>query len=143
MSWVIPGYENKLPIKPWDLLESPSREHLQVATLVCLTERQSQSVTISSTRSGRSWQVTLHPCRIGKIRIVGITREIPACVHLLTIREAEACKLLGTGKTSKQIAAILGVARSTVDNLRATAARRLGIQASALVAWSVEHREWL
>jgi DNA-binding CsgD family transcriptional regulator len=143
MSWTLPGHEKLLPVRPWELLQSPCREQMQVAMLACLVERVVRQVVVSNTKSGRAWQVTLHPCRYGKVRIVGISREIPTRVQSLTHRESEVCELLATGKTSKQIAAVLSVARSTVDNLRASAARRLGIQASALLAWSVEHREWL
>jgi DNA-binding CsgD family transcriptional regulator len=142
-SWFLPGLAELVPFHIWDHLESPGREAVQVAMLDCLVNRSSRAVNLHGTKSGLDWQLVFYPCRIGKIRIASISSVIPKKVVVLTTREAEVCKLLATGKTSKQIAGILSVARSTVDNLRASAARRLGIQPSALVAWSVEHREWL
>jgi DNA-binding CsgD family transcriptional regulator len=58
----------------------------------------------------------------------------------LTPREREVLKLVGQGKTSKQIADILNLSVFTVSNHRKHICRKLGVHSTAqLVAFAVKH----
>jgi DNA-binding CsgD family transcriptional regulator len=62
------------------------------------------------------------------LRLVGVRRAAPRgrAEAGLTAREAEVLELASDGLTSAAIAARLGVGRSTVKTLVASAARKLG-----------------
>jgi DNA-binding CsgD family transcriptional regulator len=126
----------------WHYLNAHDAEHCQAAFFRALTTKREVTFDVELPGSG-FWRTTLYPCRVGRVRLVAVSEKFPAELLRLTAREQVICRLLAAGKSSKEIAVTLGIARSTVDNLRANAARRLGIKAGQLVAWAAAHRDWL
>lgn len=62
-------------------------------------------------------------------------------VNSLTPRQREVVRLTSLGYTNHEIAAILDLAESTVDNHRTAAMRRLGIEkATILTRIAIKHR---
>lgn len=60
---------------------------------------------------------------------------------LLTPREAQVLRLIGEGKTSKEIAAELGVSVDTIANHRKSICRKLGVHSTAeLVAHAARYK---
>lgn len=43
-----------------------------------------------------------------------------------TVRQLEVINLIADGKSNKEIAAVLGISKSTVDNIISAALRRMG-----------------
>jgi DNA-binding CsgD family transcriptional regulator len=144
ISAAIPPYEvaNLIGQPAWLHLNELDRRICQSAILQCLHDDCPLAFDVSPPHVG-IWRTWLYPCRVGKVRIVGISKRLPQQVLQLTERERQVCRLLGMGRCSKQIAANLEVARSTIDNLRANAARRLGLRPGSLTAWSAANLQWL
>jgi DNA-binding NarL/FixJ family response regulator len=64
----------------------------------------------------------------------------PAARDVLSVRELEVLVKLGAGKTTKEIAADLGLSVRTVDIHRSNIKRKLGLKTGAeLIAFSVTH----
>lgn len=64
----------------------------------------------------------------------------PAALSALTTREKQVLVRVAAGHTSKEIAAMLGVSRRTVDTHRESVARKLGISSVAgLTRYVIEH----
>lgn len=62
-------------------------------------------------------------------------------VERLSPRERQVLRLIADGRTSKEIAAVLGVHYRTVENQRTAISQKLGLQGShALVKFAFEHR---
>lgn len=61
------------------------------------------------------------------------TTELAMKQHDLTPRQAEIVRLVSLGCSTVEIAAILGIAESTVDNHKAAAMRVLGTDKAAIV----------
>lgn len=129
-----------LPI--WHCIEDQREaDACQAGILRCIRDAAPQRFDAELREIGR-WRVWLYPCRAGKARVIGTVRPIPKALLQLTDRERQVCKLLADGHGSKRIAGRLRVTRSTIDNHRSKIARKLGIEAAALVAWCGHHAEW-
>jgi DNA-binding CsgD family transcriptional regulator len=133
-----------------DITGSYSWEHcsfyevsaLQAAFTQCISMQSEVPLDADFNQYGR-WRCIFAPCSYGEIRVVARCRRWPEDVQRLTDREAAVCYWLGCGLPTKQIASLLSVSRSTVFNLRSSAARRLNISADELCAWSGARLEWL
>lgn len=64
-------------------------------------------------------------------------------VALLSARERQVALAVSLGLSNKQIASSLDLSLRSIELLRHNACQRLGIPASHLVIWAVEHRESL
>jgi len=65
--------------------------------------------------------------------IVATTGRLPTNKHKLTSREREVLQLLADGKSSKEVASILGTSPSTVEVQRSNLMRKLNIHTIALL----------
>ena len=126
----------------WAYLLEPDAIRCQAAFLRCIASGETQSFDCEAQKVGR-WRVTFFRAALGRVAVVGRCQPIPLGIEHLTARQREVCRLLANRCSSKQIAARLKLARGTVDTYRHTAAHRLGVATSHLLAWCVEHREWL
>lgn len=64
----------------------------------------------------------------------------PTSVGGLSDRETEVTRLLGSGNSAKEAAAILGISMKTVDNHRQNAMRKLGLKCRAeMVLFAVKN----
>ena len=64
----------------------------------------------------------------------------PTSVAGLSDRETEVTRLLGSGNSAKEAAAILGISMKTVDNHRQNAMRKLGLKCRAeMVLFAVKN----
>jgi len=70
--------------------------------------------------------------------IVSMAKNRDPALERLSEREREVL-WLGTRLTAEQISNHLGIARSTVDNIRNSAATKLQITGPALIQWAVEN----
>lgn len=126
----------------WAYLLEPDAIRCQAAFLRCIASGETQTFDCEAVKVGR-WRVTFYKAGVGRAAVVGLCRPIPFGIEHLTARQREVCRLLAHRASSKQIAARLKLSRGTVDTYRHTAAHRLGVATAHLVAWCVEHREWL
>jgi DNA-binding CsgD family transcriptional regulator len=61
--------------------------------------------------------------------------DIFSCAYtLLTVREREVLSLIGRGRTTKEIAGILGISPATVGNHRKSLCRKLDMHSTAQLA---------
>jgi DNA-binding CsgD family transcriptional regulator len=143
LSLIVPGGDKIIGAPAWAFLPPAEQPNYQAVIMRCLaTPGHRERIDVVDI-FGVCWRVVLYGTRIGKVRVVVKYRSIPPSIELLTPREKSVCDLISVGKSSKQIAAELGIAVSTIDNLRASAARRIGIPTSALSQWCGAHRDWL
>ena len=77
------------------------------------------------------------------VAAVGIAQRVPLGIARLTAHDRLICLRLSQGRASKAIAAELRCARSTIDNRRASLARKLEIHPRQLVSWCGANVDWL
>ncbi len=125
----------------WAPLNDHDAVICQAAILRCANTGIPQTFDVHAGALGL-WRTTIYKCRSGKVHMIGVAREFPKKVLLLTDRQREICRLLGSGMTSLDISKKLDIARETVDNHRSGIAHRIGIKPASLMAWCGEHRQW-
>lgn len=125
----------------WKGLAAEDAIACQAAIMRCMSTGVPQTIQVTVNPLGL-WRTTIFRCRVGKARMVAITRPVPPLVLSLTPRQREICKLLGSGLSSREIAARLDLARETVDNHRALIAKRIKIKPHSLLAWCGANLEW-
>jgi DNA-binding CsgD family transcriptional regulator len=126
----------------WEVCSPYEVDALQAAFTRCISTQSEVTIDADFNQFGR-WRCHFAPCTYSEISVIARCRRWPEDAQRLTDREAAVCYWLGCGLPSKQIASLLGVSRSTVFNLRASAARRLHISADELCAWCGARLEWL
>ena len=133
--------EGVFGLPAWHALNDKDALVCQGAILRCSATGQPQTFESDVPSLGR-WRTTLHACRVGKVRLIGMARKVPESVTALTDRQRQICSMLASGMSSVQIGKSLDRARETIDNHRAQIAKRIGIEPWSLVAWCGENREW-
>lgn len=127
---------------PWDSLDHSEAVKLQAAMARVASHKgmEEHDFTIPGRGSFRAW-IYFTPLR--ESRMMLLVRETPTAILLLTKREREICRLLAEGKSSREIAAKLRLARNTVDAHRGRIAARLKLTRKALASWCGHFQEWL
>ena len=128
--------------RAWEWCAPHDRPYVQAAFAECVAEEKEVTIDADFEQFGR-WRLHLTFCTFGTVCVMVRGRRWPDDVQRLTERETEVCYYLGCGLPTKQIASLLDVSKSTVFNLRSSAARRLRISADELCAWSGARLEWL
>lgn len=126
----------------WEFCSHHDIAAVQAAFTICISTHAETTIDADFKQFGR-WRCHFMPCNYGEVRVVARCRRWPEDAQRLTDREAAVCYYVGCGLPAKQIASLLDISRSTVFNLRASAARRLHISADELSAWCGARLEWL
>lgn len=127
----------------WDCCGSQlDKTNLQAAMLRCLADQTPQTVDIRDC-DGVWWRARFWPLPFPEVKLASLSCRFPENFWRLTDREREVCTLIAEGLRTKEIAAALDVARSTVDNHRANISQKLKIDSASLDAWCGQHRNWL
>lgn len=143
VSHAVPPYQvsDAIGQLAWFALPDDDAKVCQAAFARTMASRRRQMFDVT-VRGVGTWRVWLQYCRIGRVRVAGVSRQIPAAIAALTPRERQVCALLAMGMLSKEVAARLSIRRGTVDNHRLSIAAKVGIHSRALVSWCGRNAVW-
>lgn len=127
---------------PWDYMSGPDVNECQAAFMRAVSQKTIQRFDVAVKNAG-IWRTLFFPVELRNVRVIGFARRFPDAALRLTDREREVCRAVADGLSSKQMAKLLGITTSTVDNHRAHVARKIGIKTNQLCSWAAANREWL